>query len=137
VGTVEGRTWLEVLTPVECRALLRTTTVGRVAFVVEDHPEVMPVNYGMDGDAVVFRTDPGTKLTAALTQRSVAFQVDRADEDAGEGWSVLVVGPAQRVSDPAETARLATLGVRPWASGDKAHWVRMETRAITGRRIVR
>jgi len=137
VGAVEGRTWLEILSPVECRTLLRAATVGRVAFVVGDHPEVMPVNYAMDGNAVVFRTDPGTKLTAALSQAAIAFQVDDIDADRDVGWSVLVVGPADRVTAPDEVARLAQLDLRPWVRGDKAHWVRMDTTTISGRRIVR
>ena len=137
MGAVEGRTWLEILSPIECRDLLRSGTIGRVAFIVGDHPEVMPVNYAMDGDAVVFRTDPGTKLTAALSQPSIAFEVDAVDAGAGEGWSVLVVGRARRVSDPAELAHLARLGLRPWVRGDKSHWVRLDTTTISGRRITR
>ena len=35
----------------------------------------MPVNYALLDDEVVFRTDPGTKLSAALMRTMVAFEV--------------------------------------------------------------
>jgi len=136
MGVVEGRTWLEVLSPGECRTLLASRSVGRLAYMVQDHPEVLPVNYALDGHAIVFRTDSGTKLRAALTQPKVAFEVDDADGEKGVGWSVLVVGHAERVSDAEELRRLTTIGVRPMAYGEKGQWVRIQPGAVTGRRIV-
>lgn len=135
MGIIEGRTWLEILSPPECYDLVRSAVVGRIAFLAGDHAEVMPVNYRVDGDDIVFRTDRGTKLDAALTQAKVTFQVDVVDLDAQSGWSVMAIGAAERISDPGELHHVDELGVEPWVQGAKAHWVRIRPSSITGRRI--
>jgi nitroimidazol reductase NimA-like FMN-containing flavoprotein (pyridoxamine 5'-phosphate oxidase superfamily) len=38
-------------------------------------PSVVPVNYLLDNDRIVIRTDAGSKLAAALRGASVAFEV--------------------------------------------------------------
>ena len=38
--------------------------VGRIGFVVEGRPLILPVNYLADDDSIVFCTAPGTKLSA-------------------------------------------------------------------------
>ena len=55
----------------ECRTLLALRGMGRVAFVADAFPMILPVNYTLVGDLLVFRTDPGTKL-ALLVQRASA-----------------------------------------------------------------
>ena len=137
MGAIDGRTWLEVLSPRECRRLLHTTSLGRFAYIADDHPEVLPVNFALDeDDAIVFRTDPGTKLRAAITQPKVAFEVDGAPYGEELGWSVLIVGRARRVTDADELRRVRDLGVHPLAHGVKEEWVRIEPISMTGRRIV-
>jgi len=45
----------------ECWALLRASSVGRLAVWLEDHPEIFPINYAVDHGTVVFRSSAGTK----------------------------------------------------------------------------
>src|SRR6266536_3894190 len=45
----------------ECLGLLASRVIGRAAVVVEGEARVFPVNYLLDGRAIVFRTDEGTK----------------------------------------------------------------------------
>jgi nitroimidazol reductase NimA-like FMN-containing flavoprotein (pyridoxamine 5'-phosphate oxidase superfamily) len=119
----------------ECRALLGTHGVGRLAVPTVSGPVVVPVNYSLVGGAIVFRTEPGsTPAQAAGCQ--VAFEVDRIDDAFSRGWSVLVRGHARTVTDPAE-ARTLTERARggPWAGGRRDEWVRIEPTVITGRRI--
>src|SRR6476620_9153655 len=106
---------LGVLSKEECLRRLRTARVGRVAFVDQGEPVILPVNHGVDGDAVVFRTAPGGKLFAAESELPVAFEVDGFDADRRAGWSVVVRGAATIVEDQADIARLTLLGVEPWA----------------------
>jgi hypothetical protein len=74
---------LEVLTREECLRLVATLPVGRIAVNgVGGPPHVVPVNYVLDGDVIVFRTDPGTKLSA-LRKRPVTFQTDLIDAWSG------------------------------------------------------
>ena len=49
----------------ECLDRLRSSRVGRLAFVDRGEPMIVPVNHGMDGDSVIVRTAPGSKLVAA------------------------------------------------------------------------
>ncbi len=133
-SVIDSRTHLEVLDRVECQRLLQMTHLGRLAIVVEGRPLVFPVNYALDGEAVVFRTAEGTKLYGALGHE-VAFEIDGFDTAYHLGWSVLVVGMGEELHDPAEIARCERLPVRPWGEGAKSHWLRIRPRAITGRRI--
>ena len=83
---------LGVLSQEECLRRIRTARVGRVAFVENGEPVILPVNHGLDGDSVIFRTAPGSKLTAAEDEVPVAFEVDAFDADRRTGWSVVIRG---------------------------------------------
>jgi nitroimidazol reductase NimA-like FMN-containing flavoprotein (pyridoxamine 5'-phosphate oxidase superfamily) len=67
---------IEELGSAECWELLASQQVGRIGFVAEAQPVILPVNYAVDGTTVVFRTAPGGKLNAAIQGQRVAFQVD-------------------------------------------------------------
>lgn len=128
----------EVLDHEECLRLLASHEVGRLGFLVGDQPMVLPVNYSLDGETVVVRTDLGTKLENVPFTR-VAFEVDEVRRDLAEGWSVLVQGVGQDIStsvDPT-SEHLRSLPLTPWAPGPKDHWLRIVPREITGRRLRR
>ncbi|WP_033309483.1 pyridoxamine 5'-phosphate oxidase family protein [Streptomyces iakyrus] len=123
------------LTEAECRSLLSTHGVGRLAVPADAGPVVIPVNYSVIEGGIVFRTAPGTAPAQAAGHR-VAFEADRIDEAFSEGWSVLVRGPATTVTDPDEVARLEEQAYStPWAGGRRDLWLRIEPVAVTGRRI--
>lgn len=127
---------LEVLGVDECRRLLAASAVGRVAFVHDGSPSILPVNFAMDGAAIVFRTGVGSKLAAAVLRRPVGFEVDSWNRWNHTGWSVVATGVADEVVDPDDVARLAELPVRPWTRPDlRSHWVRITVEELTGRRI--
>jgi uncharacterized protein len=126
--------WQE-LTKCECFELLTHEHLGRVAFVDDRGPMVLPVNFVLERHTVVFRSDEGAKLEAVSQGSRVAFEVDGIDAATRAGWSVVIRGEAVEVTDPAELARLRELPVRPWAPGAKAHYVRVLPAVLTGRRI--
>ena len=133
------RNGLRVLPRDECVRLLTTheLSLGRVAFIDQGRPVVLPVNYRVRGDAVIFRTDEGSKLDAATRGAWVAFEVDQVDAWWQEGWSVLVNGRAEHVQDPAELERLhQLLPLHPWAPGAKSHYVRIPMTHVSGRQII-
>jgi hypothetical protein len=66
-----GHPVLQTLTAVECYDLLSPGGVGRVAFTTADAPVVLPVNYAMVGQTVIFRT--------ALTRCSPGIWTARPD----------------------------------------------------------
>jgi nitroimidazol reductase NimA-like FMN-containing flavoprotein (pyridoxamine 5'-phosphate oxidase superfamily) len=127
---------LERMPREECLELLRTRGFGRVGLEMGDHPEILPVNYAVLGDDVVFRTDPGAKLSAAVLKRKVAFEVDQTQPFSHEGWSVLVVGHAEEVRDRVTLDDVNRLPLRPWVDGVRDQVVRIRAEQVTGRRIV-
>jgi len=119
----------------ECRELLSTHGVGRLAVSTFSGPLVVPVNYSVIDRAIVFRTGPHTTPWQALGSR-VAFEVDRIDDAFSQGWSVLVRGRARGVTDPDALRGLEKRAyTAPWAGGERPVWVRIEPIAITGRRL--
>ncbi|MET8743490.1 pyridoxamine 5'-phosphate oxidase family protein [Streptomyces sp. NPDC004728] len=127
---------LQDLGPEECRTLLSTHGVGRVAVSTSDgRPAIVPVNYSVIDDAIVFRTAPGS-VTAAAADNEVAFEVDHVDDALSQGWSVLAVGPASTLTDPDALRTLAREAhTRPWAGGEREMWVSIRPTSLTGRRI--
>lgn len=126
---------MSVLPYEECLHLLATTPIGRVAFAADGDIVVLPVNYALDGAMIVFRTDAGSKLTAAEQAKTVAFEVDSWDAATHDGWSVIINGKADEVVDAPTIERFEGLGLRPWAQADRRCWVRIRPDSITGRRV--
>jgi hypothetical protein len=127
----------EVLTRTESLSLVGKAGIGRLGFVVDGWPVILPVNYAIDGDGVVVRAAPGAKLTAARSGCQVAIEVDSIDELYRSGWSVLIHGIAEEVTDAGEVSRLDRLPLHPWARGSRRAWIRVRPVQITGRRLAR
>ncbi|HEY9522724.1 MAG TPA: pyridoxamine 5'-phosphate oxidase family protein [Thermopolyspora sp.] len=124
----------------ECLRLISSQEVGRVAFNTPEGPMILPVNYKLYEGAIVFRTAAGGPMDKDLRTRlegvefKIAFEVDRFDETAEEGWSVLVHGGAHHVPSD-EVATVAGALVTPWAGGVRELYLRIVPQHITGRRI--
>jgi len=123
------------LTVQECRELLSTHGVGRIAVPTASGPVVVPVNYSVVDGAIVYRTAPGTTPSRAAGYQ-VTFEIDRIDDAFGEGWSVLALGRARTVTDPDDVLRLTEHAFStPWAGGPREEWVRIDALSLTGRPI--
>ena len=126
------------LGPSECRDLLDRGVVGRVALCTTRGPQIIPVNYVVDGASVVFRTSPYGVLGQAAADARIAFEVDEIDADAESGWSVVAFGRGTRVEDEIELGTLrAFRDPRPWAGGSRLLYVRLAWDELTGRRVGR
>lgn len=127
---------MENLSRQRCFELLQEHPVklGRIA-IAGPRPIILPVNFALDGEGVVFRTDPGTKFHAAVHKAFVAFEVDHVDAEWRTGWSVLIRGQAEVVEDPQMLKRLETLALTPWAEGAKDNFVRIEATLVSGRTL--
>ncbi|MGW2671777.1 helix-turn-helix domain-containing protein [Streptomyces sp. NPDC001272] len=124
-----------VLDEEECRRLLGVRGIGRIALFTVDGPAVHPVNYLMAGGEIVFRTGADTLLARAASTEA-AFEVERIDEVAARGWSVLAVGVLEAVSQSDALERLAEAAhATPWAGGDRTHWMKLAPQRLTGRRV--
>jgi len=125
----------------ECRALISPGGVGRIAYAGRFGPTVLPVNYEVFEDTIVFRTSPDSPMDEDLrsgiahAEYKVAFEIDELDKSERTGWSVLLQGSAHHVDSYTEGASVRASGVEPWARGNKDHYIRIVPTRITGRRI--
>lgn len=117
----------------ECWDRLRASLIGRLAVVVDGHPDIFPVNFVVDHGTVVFRTAPGTKLDSALAGEPVAFEVDGSDARTGRAWSVVIKSTPQRLQSIDDVLESALLPLYPWQSGVKNYFVRLLPFDLTGR----
>jgi len=127
---------MHTLSTPECLALLEGHHFGRLGFVSEGSPVILPVNYSFVEPSIVIRTGSGAKLDdTPLTL--VAFEIDEADPAGAWGWSVLVQGPAFDISDSVDeySGALRDLPVDPRAPGDKPYWLKVTARNVSGRRF--
>ena len=134
-GAVSGSRKLESLDDAECRRLLASCHLGRVGLIDQGDPVVVPVHYLFHEGAVIFQTAVGGLLDPANASTAMAFEIDATDAVFHSGWSVLVRGIAEGITDRESIARLCVLPLRPWVSRDHHRWVRLWPREITGRRI--
>ena len=96
-------TRFEPIDRARCLQLLVEHNLGRLAVVISGQPLIFPVNYTLEGDAVVFRTDGGNKLHGAIGG-PVAFEVDSGESEGHHAgaWSVLVIGRPELIDAPRE-----------------------------------
>jgi uncharacterized protein len=122
----------------ECLALLASNSFGRLAVSMgEGAPVIRPVNYVFDkpSQSVLFRTGLGSKFHALLRAKDAAFEIDGIDEDSGTGWSVIIHGVTDEVTNANDVRRLDSLALEPWAPADKPHWMHIRAWTVSGRRI--
>jgi nitroimidazol reductase NimA-like FMN-containing flavoprotein (pyridoxamine 5'-phosphate oxidase superfamily) len=74
---LESGTGIRELSAEECwqRLADHPAKVGRVG-TGGPSPDILPVNYAVDGHSIVFRTSPGKKLSAIGRGERVVFEVD-------------------------------------------------------------
>src|SRR5262245_35950498 len=108
------RNGLEVLGREECLILLDRSTVGRVGLSIGALPTVLPVNFRLVDEHVVFRTGVGSKLDAATRGAVIAFEVDHVDPVSHTGWSVVVTGIAEEGPGPEWAGEIAATAVPRW-----------------------
>ena len=127
---------LHKLSRQECLELIQYQSfVGRLGFVAEGRPMVLPVNYLADETTVIFCTAEGSVLSSVGDGAAVAFEVDDSRPLEHSGWSVLVGGPARAVTDPKELEGLRRGPLRSWAARGLQVWVRIAIEEISGRRL--
>ena len=120
----------------ECRELLEGGVVGRVAMATPVGPRIVPVNYSVHDDSIVFRTAPYSQLSTYGWDTELAFEVDHLDYEGHQGWSVVAVGRAYVVDDPDEVQVIrGEWEPRPWAGGSRNLYVKLPWRELSGVRL--
>ena len=119
----------------ECRSLLESGEMGRVAVSTPLGPRIIPVNYTIAESSVIFRTTPYSVLGTYARNTNLAFEVDHVESD-HHGWSVVAVGRANMVENLDELREIrAEWDPKPWAGGKRSMYFRMPWHELTGRRL--
>ena len=104
----------------DCQRLLRAGTVGRVAVSTPGGPHIVPVNYVVSGDAVIFRTSPYSVLGSHARNSLLAFEVDHLEPGQDDSWSVVARGRCEFIDDPRELdAQDGAKRPKAWATGSR------------------
>ena len=131
-----GERGLRELSEAECWKLLGSHDLGRIALLIDDWPQVFPVNYSAGEGAVLFRSAPGAKATHGPGSRA-CFEIDGWDDMAGIGWSVMVQGTISDITDATDeqAVGLRQLSVHPAAPGVRNRLLALLASRVTGRRF--
>src|SRR5579859_3917666 len=106
----------EQLNRADCIVLLSARRFGRLAVSAPGQPPLIrPVNYLFDErtQSIVLRSGGGSKLHRLLAERQAAFEVDELDMPDRTGWSVIVRGVVEEITDPFELRRLESAPLDP------------------------
>lgn len=120
----------------DCWKYLQSTSVCRIALVIDGHPEIFPVNFVSNYGTIIFRIGEGTKGAGLRGAPRVALEADGFNSYGTIAWSVIVKGNAEFVSDPDEIQEAVDSGLSPWQPGSKDILVRVTPSDISGRRFV-
>jgi hypothetical protein len=129
---------LESLPRAESLRLLSTVSLGRLVFTHLALPAIRPVKHAVAGDQVIIRAYLGATISAAVGDRSgtvVAYEADLIDPDTHLGWSVIIVGRATRLTDPAEADRYREL-LQPWVVDGADDIIVIQADMVDGFRLV-
>lgn len=120
----------------ECVRLLHAGVVGRAAVTTPQGPQITPMNYSVVGEALLVATSPYSAMGTYGAGSLVAFEVDHFDYEAHTGWSVVIRGRADVVTDHDELQRIRSLWApRPWADGTRNLYLRIPWSELSGRSL--
>ncbi len=120
----------------ECETLLRSGVVGRVALSTPTGPQIVPVNYSVVDSEIVMRTSAYSVLGTYGRDATLAFEVDRFDEQHQRGWSVIARGRCEIISDQADVDHVRKVWEpRPWANGARGLFLKIAWTELSGRQL--
>jgi uncharacterized protein len=123
------------LTVSECLGLLHGGVVGRVGLSTRVGPRIVPVNYAMHKEAIVFRTTPYSELGSNGPGNEAVFEIDHLDYEHHQGWSVVATGRLEAMP-PEEVEELRRAwDPQPWAAGQRNLYLKLAWRELSGRRL--
>ena len=129
---------LEELSEQACRLLLGVAAVGRIAFVVDGLPIILPVNFRLltddSGLSILLRARAGHSIDGAT--RQVAFQIDGIDPGHQQGWSVLVRGELRHLDENEIEGLIDQFDPKPWPQQERTSWLAIRAQTVTGRKLL-
>jgi uncharacterized protein len=120
----------------ECLELLTAKSVGRIAYAADYGARILPVNYVLADDSIIFRTVPNGEIFHHALNSLCAFEIDDTDEFFESGWSVVAIGRLELATgDDFDHMRYAKFP-QPWATGSRYMFVRLPCTQVSGRRVI-
>lgn len=117
-----------------CLLALRTERIGRIVLTQRALPVAVPVSYLVTADAVIVRVPDDGASDWHAAGSVVALEADAHDVDGG--WSVLVLGMANQVTDAAQIDLFDRTVPTTWAdTPSSTAYVRIPFSLVTGRRL--
>ena len=121
---------ISVLSTEECWELLRTARFGRLAYRLGNEVNLVPVNFRVDGERLLFRTAEGDKLLGVVMNPDVVFEIDEHDDT--RAHSVVVRGTARRLEED-EEHRADEIGLDSWLGSMRYNVVEIKPTSLSGR----
>ncbi|GAA1148783.1 pyridoxamine 5'-phosphate oxidase family protein [Ornithinicoccus hortensis] len=118
----------------ECWVRLRGEEFGRLGYHLVDEVHIVPLNYVVDGERIVLRTTPGSKLLGVEMSSDVAFEIDGQAGD--RVWSVLARGQAHRL-EGADARAADELPLPAWIETERYVNIAIQVTELTGREFLR
>jgi uncharacterized protein len=135
-AAAELGTGLIELDRAECMELLAAKSVGRIAYASDTGARILPVNYILVEDSVIFRTAPAGEIFGNALNSICAFEIDETDEFFESGWSVVAVGRLQLATEDDFAGMRYGKLPEPWAGGSRWMFVRLPCEQVSGRRVI-
>jgi hypothetical protein len=125
---------LRELDTTDCWELVRAHEVGRVAFVDDRGPMVVPITFTCGTGSVLFRVAAYSEVGRHLAGARVALEVDDFDPFTRSGWNVVLRG----VLEVVEIDQLPPPEDRPtpWPEGLRSLFLQLTPDTVTGRRLL-
>ena len=120
------------LHPEECWEFLRGHEFGRLGFHLADEVHIVPINYAVDDNRLLFLTAEGSKLLGVTMNSDVAFETDEIIDE--HATSIIVRGRARQLVGSAAWVA-DRLPLRPWVDTPKYIVVEITADEVTGRRF--
>lgn len=124
----------------EAMRLLAGVDHGRVVFDHQALPTIRLVNHLVDDDQIIVRTRLTATVSTVVRLSNdagvvVAYEADELDPERRTGWSVVVTGWANTITDPEQIARYEQL-LHPWVNMTMDAMIAIRPEIVTGIRIV-
>jgi nitroimidazol reductase NimA-like FMN-containing flavoprotein (pyridoxamine 5'-phosphate oxidase superfamily) len=126
---------LNELSKSECLDILRSAPIARVGLSIDALPAIFPVFITLIDDAIVFPTLAGTSLASGSMGSILALQVDTFDPVDEVGYSVLVRGFADELTDEGRAARARERLHPTWATDPRSQLIEITPTLLSGRRF--
>jgi uncharacterized protein len=109
---------------------------GRIAYAIDNGARILPLNYVLNNDSIIFRTTPAVRSPTTNSESICAFEIDETDEFFESGWSVVAVGRLELATEEDFASMRCGKLPEPWAGGDRWMFLRLPCEQVSGRRVI-